>query len=196
MVEELSSDDRLMATVAHASVIVFGTGILASVLIWLTQKEKSPYASWQAMQATVYQIIGMIITMGLWLLWGILYALTFIPIVKYPEQYSDAPPPIFWFGLALMFVPLGVMSLWILYGLWGAWKTMHGDDFRYWVIGSFLVRFQKDQNKNCCSAKFISHCAVAHRVRIADSHIEMRMNKDEYVMLVCFKRASATETCA
>jgi len=55
---ETSSDERLMAAIAHGSVVVTGPGIVVGVLIWLTQKEKSPYAAAQAMQAAVYQLLA------------------------------------------------------------------------------------------------------------------------------------------
>jgi uncharacterized Tic20 family protein len=141
-----STEERLMAAVAHASVIVFGTGILVGVIIWITQKEKNPYASWQGLQATVYQLIGMIVVMALWVLWGIFYAITFIPIMQYPEIYSDAPPTIFWVGTASMVIPLFVMFIWMLYGLWGAFKTFRGQDFRYVIIGSLISHWVV-----CCS---------------------------------------------
>ena len=81
MSENPSSEERFMAAISHASVIVFGPGILVGVFIWLTQKEKAAYASNQGLQAAVYQLIGMIVVMGMWVVWGIFYALTWIPFV-------------------------------------------------------------------------------------------------------------------
>lgn len=134
-----SREECLMASIAHASVVVFGPGILVGVLIWLTQKEKSPFASRQGLQATVYQLLGMIVIMALWIVWGIFYALTWIPIIQNLEQFEAAPPPIFWIGLASMVVPLIVMLAWALYGLWGALKSLRGHDFRYVLIGKLLT---------------------------------------------------------
>ena len=136
---QASSDERLMAFTAHASVVVFGPGILVGVLIWLTQKEKSLFAARQGLQAAIYQLLGMIVTMVLWIVWGIFYALTWIPLVQNPEQFEDAPPPIFWIGLASMVVPLLLMLAWSLYGLWGALQSMRGRNFRYVIIGNRLL---------------------------------------------------------
>ena len=77
-----------MASIAHASVVIFGPGILVGVLIWLTQKEKASFASGQGLQAAVYQLLGTLVVMVLWLLWGIFYALTFIPLMQNPEQFG------------------------------------------------------------------------------------------------------------
>jgi uncharacterized Tic20 family protein len=134
-----SREECLMASVAHASVVIIGPGIIVGVLIWITQKEKSTYASGQGLQATLYQLLGMIIIMYLWTIWSILYALTWIPWLMNPEQFDNAPPPIFWIGMASMVVPLIFMLVWVLYGLWGALKTLLGSDFRYLLIGNILT---------------------------------------------------------
>lgn len=131
-------DERLMAAIAHASVVVSGLGILVGVVIWLTQKEKSAYAARQGMQAAVYQLLGMIAIVTLWVLWGIFYAITFIPMIRNPEQFQDAPPPIFWIGMASMAIPLAFMVAWGLYGLWGALQCWRGRGFRYALLGKTL----------------------------------------------------------
>jgi magnesium-transporting ATPase (P-type) len=133
-----SSEERLMAAIAHASVVVFGPGILVGVFIWLTQKEKAAYASNQGLQAAVFQLIGMIVTMAMWFVWGIFYALTWIPFVQNPELLDGPPPPIFWIGMISMVVPLLAMLVWSLYGLWGALQAFRGRDFRYAIIGNLL----------------------------------------------------------
>ena len=133
-----SSEERLMASIAHASVVVFGPGILVGVFIWLTQKEKAVYASKQGLQAAIFQLVGMIVTMVMWVVWGIFYALTWIPFVNNPELLDGPPPPIFWIGMISMVVPLLVMLAWSLYGLWGALQAYRGHDFRYILIGNLL----------------------------------------------------------
>lgn len=134
-----SKDDRLMAAIAHASVVIFGPGILVGLFIWLTQKERDSYASSQGLQAALYQLLGMIVIMAIWILWGIFYALTWIPLLQNPQQFEDAPPPIFWIGLASMVIPFIVMLAWALYGLWGALKSLRGQNFRYFLIGKLLI---------------------------------------------------------
>ena len=133
-----SSEERLMAAIAHAAVVVFGPGILVGVFIWLTQKEKAAYASNQGLQAAVFQLVGMILTMVMWVAWGIFYALTWIPFVQNPELLDGPPPPIFWIGMISMVVPLLVMLAWSLYGLWGALQAFRGRDFHYPLIGNLL----------------------------------------------------------
>jgi uncharacterized Tic20 family protein len=128
-----------MAALAHGSVVANGLGILVGLVIWVTQREKSAYAAGQGLQAAVYQLFGMIAIVALWVIWGIFYALTFIPVVRNPEQYNDAPPPLFWVGLGSMLVPFAVMIVWGVYGLWGALAAWRGKDFRYAIIGQYLL---------------------------------------------------------
>jgi hypothetical protein len=59
--------------------------------------------------------------------------------VQNAEQYSDAPPPLFWIGLGSVLVPFAVMVAWGLYGLWGALAAWRGKDFRYAIIGWRLI---------------------------------------------------------
>ncbi len=127
-----------MAAIAHASVIIFGPGLLVGVLIWLTQKEKAAFAARHGLQAALYQLLGMVVVVAAWILWFIFYGLTMIPLIQHPQQYEDAPPAIFWVGLATMVIPMAIMGAWALYGLWGALKTLRGHDFRYVVIGKML----------------------------------------------------------
>ena len=138
MPDNTSREECLMAAIAHASVVIFGPGILVGVFIWITQKERASFASRQGLQAALYQLLGMVVIMALWIVWGIFYALTWIPIVQNPEQFEDAPPPIFWIGMASMVVPFMVMLAWALYGFWGALKSLRGHDFRYVFIGNLL----------------------------------------------------------
>jgi len=137
-----SADERVTAALAHGVVIAYGLGAVGAVVMWLLQKEKSKYVAFQALQAAVYQLVGLLVYIIGWSCWGCLYGLSFIPMIANAEKYKDAPPPIFFFiSLGLMVVPLGLMGLWMLYGLWGALRTFQGRDFRYIVLGRMLERY-------------------------------------------------------
>lgn len=133
-------DARLLAALAHAAILTGGIGPIAGIIIYITQKDKLPYAAGQALQAVIYQFLGILVTIIVWTCWGLFYALTFIPIISAPEQYSDAPPPIFWVGMASMIVPFLVMGVWGLYGLYGSLRTWAGAEFRYAIIGRIVER--------------------------------------------------------
>lgn len=136
---EHTQEERLMAALAHAAIITGYMAPVAGILIYVTQKEKSAYAAGQALQAAVYQLAGMLVMILAWALWGVFYALTFIPIITAPDQYSDAPPPIFWVGMGSMICPLILMGLWGLYGLYGALRAWSGAEFRYAFVGNLVA---------------------------------------------------------
>lgn len=49
-----TQDERIMAAVAHATVIWPTLGLLAPLVIWGTQREKSPFVGFQSIQAAAY----------------------------------------------------------------------------------------------------------------------------------------------
>jgi uncharacterized Tic20 family protein len=136
-----TQDERVMAAISHASIVAGGFGIVAAVVIWLLQKEKSSYVRFQALQATAYQFGGTLASLLTWACWGCFYALSFIPLMRNPQGFEDAPPPIFWISLGSMAVPLVLMALWWLYGLYGGWRTLQGRDFQYVALGPAVRRF-------------------------------------------------------
>lgn len=132
-------EERLMAALAHGSVVLSGAGILVGALIWVTQRERSAYASGQGLQAAFYQLLGMVMIAALWTLWGVFYALSMVPLMAEPTRYQDGPPALFWAGMISMVVPLLFMLLWGLYGLWAALRCLSGREFRYAVLGRRLL---------------------------------------------------------
>ena len=136
-----STESRLLAALAHGSVVAQGIGILVGVLVYIFQRDKSHYAAFQALQAAVYQLINLIIIMGLWIVWGVFYALSMIPLIQQIETNPDAAPPaIFWIALVSMVIPLVYINLIILYGFWAGLRTCQGKDFRYHLIGNWLEK--------------------------------------------------------
>jgi uncharacterized Tic20 family protein len=137
--ENKSTENRLLAAVAHGSVVAQGLGILVGVLVYVTQRDRSRYAALQGLQAAVFQLLNLIVTLVLWVVWGVLYGLSMIPLVVQAEASPEAAPPaVFWIALIAMVVPLAYMVLVGLYGLWGALRTWQGKAFRYLLIGRWL----------------------------------------------------------
>jgi uncharacterized Tic20 family protein len=129
-------EDRLMAALAHASVLLFGMGLVAAIVLWVTQRERSRYVAVQALQAVIYHLAGFglfVAGMGCWMA---LYLATLIPVMAAPEE--PASLWIFMVATLLMFVPFLQMGLWIAGGLWGAVRCLRGHDFRYAIIGRWV----------------------------------------------------------
>jgi hypothetical protein len=133
-----TQDEKLMAALAHGSIIAGQMGIIAAVVIYLNQKDKSAYAARQAAQAAVYQLVGFAVIILGWFCWGGFYALSFIPVINNPSQFEDAPPPIFWVGMGSMICPFILMAVWGLYGIFAALQTWMGKEFKYAVVGNMV----------------------------------------------------------
>ena len=139
--ENRSTEYRLLAALAHGSIVAQGIGILVGFVAYVTQREKSPYAAFQGLQAAVFQIVNLTITIGLWVIWGVLYGLSMIQLIIQAESNPDAAIPVFfWIAMIAMVIPIIYMVLTGLYGLWGAVRTWQGKDFKYLLIGSWLER--------------------------------------------------------
>jgi uncharacterized Tic20 family protein len=142
--EQTTSHDaeaRLLAALAHGSIVLQGLGMLVGIFVYIQQRDRSRYAAFQALQAAVYQLVTLMGIIGLWVLWGIFYTLSFIPLIQQAETMPDAaPPPLFWIGMGSMIIPLIVSLVVMIYGLIGAWAVWRGREFRYPIIGRWLER--------------------------------------------------------
>ena len=139
--QNLTTENKLLAALAHGSVVTQGIGILVGVMVYITQREKSRPTAFQGLQAAVYQLVNLIIVIVMWMCWGVFYGLSMIPLFIQAEANPDAAPPaIFWISMLTMIVPLIFMALVGLYGLWGAVRTWQGEDFKYPLIGGWLER--------------------------------------------------------
>jgi uncharacterized membrane protein len=146
--ETPSTENRLLAALAHGSVIVQGIGIIVGVLVYINQREKSRFTAFQALQAAIYQMVGLILVIGLWMAWTACYMLSMIPLISVMNAHPNAPPPpLFFVGLGSMVIPFIVMVIVWLYGLWAAVRVWGGHDFRYALIGRWLERSGLWNNK-------------------------------------------------
>jgi uncharacterized Tic20 family protein len=141
MDQKKGTEPRLLAALSHGSVATQGIGILVDVIVYLTQRDRSRYAALQGLQAAVFQLANLVITIGLWVLWGVFHGLSLIPLIMQADSNPDAvPPAIFWIAMGSMVIPLIYIVLVGLYGLWGAVRTWQGRDFRYLLIVGWLEK--------------------------------------------------------
>jgi len=136
-----NQEERIVSALTHSSIILFGMGVIVPVVIWATQKERSRYIAFQALQALVYHMAGFLAFLTSMCCWLALYLVSFIPLMTTAEQGASDPPLYFLVAMSLMLVPFAIMGLWILGGLWAAVRTLQGRDFCYVVIGKQLRRW-------------------------------------------------------
>lgn len=139
-----TQNDRIMAALAYAAALLPLMGVLAPIVIWVTQRDKSEYVGFQALQAVAYQF-AMILAWfaGMVLYMGSFFA-TFLTI---PLSGSSQSFPIFFL------IPFGVMGimmvgtlLFVIYGAVAAVMVLQGKDFRYLIIGNQLKKYLQKRN--------------------------------------------------
>jgi uncharacterized Tic20 family protein len=152
-----TQDDKIVAALAHA------LGPLIAIIVWATQKDKSPLVAFQSLQALVYQLtgfVGALLGMACYMcsflgMFGGMFA--FIPLTAAgaaaTEGSSEAAQGFaaligVLISMVTMIVPFAIIGLlilavlaFLLYGLWAAFSVFQGKDFRYVVIGRWLERY-------------------------------------------------------
>lgn len=148
-----SADEWTTAALAHASValaliggVAGGIGSLAgpvvALALYLGYREKSRFIAFHALQACVYQGVGILVYIALaavlgggmaiaWTVSGVLAAVL-VGFLLMPFALVLTVLAI----LVLIVAPLA----WVGYGLYAAYMVYHGQDFRYRWIGSWVER--------------------------------------------------------
>ncbi|HVM73164.1 MAG TPA: DUF4870 domain-containing protein [Anaerolineales bacterium] len=133
-----SSDERTWAALAHASALlnVFGGvgGIIAALVIWLIQREKSAWVGFQALQALVFQAAAVTITvLVVVVVWAVGFMVSFATIGFGTLVAVPVMILVFFGGFAMM-------AAGMVYAIYGAYQIYQGREFRYRWIGDWLQR--------------------------------------------------------
>lgn len=141
----LSSDEKLMGAVAH----FFGP--LVALIIWSTQKEKSHFVKFQALQALAFDIFLVVVM-------GILFSCSFgvVFIVMFGTMFGilgsasspDSIQPFFmlpFMSPLLIFICIFPLSLLIMaVRLMASVSILNGRDYQYPILGKWLQKFLKE----------------------------------------------------
>lgn len=144
----LNQDEKVMAALSHITILVPMIGVVAPVIIWATQKDKSRYVAFQSLQAVAYQItlvLAWFIGMGCYM-FSIIAAI--IPLSVYSGS-SQQPGAFEGLAAFIPFLIFGVFFiggfLFIVYGSIGAVMAFQGKPFRYILIGKAVERFMESK---------------------------------------------------
>jgi uncharacterized Tic20 family protein len=141
-------NDKIMAALAHISAILPFMGVIAPIVIWVTQKDKSEYVAFQALQAVAYQLVMILawfVGMGCYMLSFFSMFLT-IPLAgRNGGELSPTVAPFFLVGTFVPFLVFGVImiggAIFVIYGLIAAIQVFQGKDFKYIFLGNRLARY-------------------------------------------------------
>jgi uncharacterized Tic20 family protein len=122
------SEERTWAALAHLSILVnlFSgfLGPLAALVIYFIFRERSRYVAYQAFQSFLFQ---MVFWVGAGLLIGVTWTVTAVLLVV---LIGFCLIPI---AIVISLIPVVALG----YGIVGAIRTGQGEDFEYWLVGSW-----------------------------------------------------------
>ncbi len=138
-----TTDERLLAALSHAAILFIGLGLAAPVIIWATNREKSPYVRFQALQALGYQVFMSLVYILLTLVMTIvMFVLLFIMIGVAIALDNEVLMILATFSqFLILFGLFAIMGLYILGGIIAGIFCLAGRPFRYPVYGPWLERF-------------------------------------------------------
>jgi uncharacterized Tic20 family protein len=131
-----TSDERTMAALAHGSAILnlfagIG-GLIGAFVIWMTQKEKSAWVAFHALQSLVFQAAVITITVVVVVLvWIVGFAVSFATIGIGTVVAVPVMILVFFGGLI-------ILAAGVVYSLYGAYQIYEGREFRYKWVGNWL----------------------------------------------------------
>jgi uncharacterized Tic20 family protein len=109
-------------------------GLIAAIVIWLTQKEKSAWVAFHGLQSLVFQAaVYLTVSIVVGVVWLAGFALSFITlglgtIVAVPVM------------IVVMFLGIALMTCGLVYSLYGAYQVYEGREFHYIWIGDWILQ--------------------------------------------------------
>jgi len=137
MSEKINSDDRLMSMLSHLSVLIPNIGIIAPIVIWVTQKDKSKFVRFNAIQAIFFQLVFFILIM---LSIFIGFILMFISLPSLTANPDAAPGVLFWVSMGILNLYFPLWFFFSIYAIVAAVKSFKGKIFRYIIIGKIIEK--------------------------------------------------------
>jgi uncharacterized Tic20 family protein len=139
-----------MAALAHVSALLPLMGVIAPIIIWATQKDKSEYVAFQALQAVAYQLLmifAWFVGMGCYMF---SFFTTFLTLPFSGGEGTTQTSPLFMIGFFIPFLIFGLIfiggAIFIVYGVVGAIMTFQGKNFRYVLLGNRLASYLHKSN--------------------------------------------------
>ena len=139
-----NTNEKLLAALSQATIVIPGLGIIAPLIIWIVQRDKSAYLAFQALQGMTYQLFFMPFYWIVSLISSIAFFFIFIPASAFMANVmSNGGVPFMLIGLELLFFCFifGIAGLYVLGGLIAAVLCLTGPAFRYPFFGARLEKY-------------------------------------------------------
>jgi uncharacterized Tic20 family protein len=136
-----TSDEKVMAALSHGSIFLAFVGPVVPLGIWMSQRKKSKYVCFHALQAMGYQALMFWLYIVVTLVVAILGVCLLMPFSLFLMQDSDSAilGPLA-FNIILLLTMFGSLGVLFLTAIFGAVSCLMGREFRYPLIGKWLER--------------------------------------------------------
>lgn len=138
-----SSNERVWAALAHGSIVLFSLSPVISLLVWMSNRERSKYAAFNALQAMSFQSafpFTYLTTSVISMLLVFLYIFALLSSVN--EMVSSDSPLVGLGFFVALFGPIAAnFALTYLMGAAGVIYCLKGKTFRYPILGKWLEDF-------------------------------------------------------
>jgi uncharacterized Tic20 family protein len=138
-VDSSTREERVLAALAHISILLMGVGIFAPALVWVIKRRKSAYTSFQALQALGFEVFFTFYATMIALVAMIVVILLAFAGVGFKNPAASLPV---WSNIAIFGVvalAAGLILLYLLVGIVGALACLFGKDFHYPYLGNRLA---------------------------------------------------------
>ena len=137
MSEKITSDEKLMALLSHISIIIPNIGVIAPIIIWITQKDKSKFVRFNSIQAIFFQLSYFVLIM-VSIFIGLVLMFISLPIMT--RAPDAAPGALFWVSMGIMNLYFPLWFIFAIYALVAGVKSFKGRIFRYLIIGRIIEK--------------------------------------------------------
>lgn len=149
-VADINQESRLLAGLSHASVLFSSPGVIVPIVIYATQRKKSSYVGFQALQALIWQVIAFVFTLlsSSCMVGAILLPVLFATASQDVRGHELFGGGIFIMMIASAFLMIFANMVFIIYGIVGAITAYRGKDFRYLLIGNRIEKSKGAKKAN------------------------------------------------
>ena len=126
-----------MSLISHLAVIIPNIGIIAPIVIWITQKDKSKFVRFNAIQAIFFQLVFFILIM-LSIFVGLILMFVSIPLMN--ASPNGEPGVLFWVSMGIMNLYFPFWFFFSIYAIVAGVKSFKGKIFRYLIIGKIIEK--------------------------------------------------------
>jgi len=119
------------------SILIPNIGIIAPIIIWVNQKEKSKFVKFNAIQAIFYQLVFFVLMM-LFIFTGIILMLISMPILI--ANPNAEPGTLFFISMIFMLLYFPLWFFFAVYAIVAAVKSYKGRIFRYLIISKIIEK--------------------------------------------------------